>query len=333
MNVYRSRACLALFVYLVCVSFAARDLEASDEQAFQVHYPPDQGLFGGAGIIYVVVELNQPLGLTVRLNGKPLENPKVKDKVHHYAVNLEFGFNQLEVEAAQGAKLLHKETRALFFFSQIAGLGAIPPGFVHKPFHLNGKENPSCVSCHEMEPQQADLAPPSPAVSSCYSCHKRLTQFKQVHGPASVWSCLGCHDQKSAPVRYLTPVPVRDLCYGCHTDQKEYFFSSKYQHGPTSTGMCTICHNPHASDNEYWLKKDPWDLCTTCHTEKASGRHVIAWGPSGNTHPTRGRPDPMKPQRELSCRSCHNPHASNAPKLWNFNVTSWLDLCQTCHKK
>jgi len=333
MNVYPSQLRLAVLVCVLCVSTVPRCVEASDEVLFQVLHPPDKALFGGAGLVDVVIELKQPVDLTVRLNGKPLENPKVKEKFYHYAGQLEFGLNQLEVEVGRGAKSLRKETRDLFFFAQIAGVGAIPPGFTRKSFHLNGSKNQPCVSCHELEPQEADLTPSSPAASSCHLCHKRLTRFKQVHGPASVWSCLGCHDQKSAPARYGTPVPVRDLCYGCHTDQKEYFFSTKYQHGPTSTGMCTICHNPHASDNEYWLKKDPWDLCTTCHMEKASGRHVLAWGPSGNTHPTRGRPDPMKPQREFSCRSCHNPHASNAPKLWNFNVTSYFQLCQTCHNK
>ncbi len=333
MNAYRRHACLALFVYLLCVSLAPRDVEASGEAVFQILHPSDRPLYLGAGIIHVVVELNEPVNLSVRLNGKLVEKPKVKDKFYHYAVQLEFGLNQVEVEAMKAGRSLLKETRDLFFFAQIAGLGAIPPGFAPRPFHLSGKKNERCASCHELEPQKADGAPASPGASSCHACHQGLTQFKQVHGPASVWNCLICHDQKSSPARYATPVPVRDLCYGCHTDQKEYFFSSKYQHGPTSTGMCTICHNPHASDNEYWLKKDPWDLCTTCHTEKASGRHVIAWGPSGNTHPTRGRPDPMKPQREFSCRSCHNPHASNAPKLWNFNVTSWLELCQTCHNK
>jgi predicted CXXCH cytochrome family protein len=154
-----------------------------------------------------------------------------------------------------------------------------------------------------------------------------------VHGPAALWNCLKCHDAQSVPARYATPVPVRDLCFGCHTDLKDYFFSTPYQHGPTATGMCTICHNPHGTNNEFWLKKEPWDLCTTCHAEKASGRHVIAWGPSGQTHPTRGRPDPMKPEREFSCRSCHNPHASNMPKLWNYNVKSYFELCQVCHNK
>jgi predicted CXXCH cytochrome family protein len=156
---------------------------------------------------------------------------------------------------------------------------------------------------------------------------------REVHGPVAVWGCLVCHDPKAKPSPYATPVRVLDLCYGCHTDQRDYFFSAKYQHGPTSTGRCTICHNPHGSPNPYWLKRVPWDLCTSCHFEKATGRHVIAWGPGGDTHPTRGRPDPMRPERELACNSCHNPHAANSQYLWNFDARQHTELCQTCHRK
>jgi predicted CXXCH cytochrome family protein len=271
--------------------------------------------------------------LSVRLNGRPIES-KSSDKIQHYVLRLEFGVNTIEVEALAGERVLAHERRELFFFSPIAGeKKEIPDGFASRPFHEAGKNAIKCAGCHILEPQKSDVSPASPSASSCSSCHRGLLQFRQVHGPASLWNCLACHDAKSAPGKYATPVPVRDLCYGCHTDQKSYFFSAKYQHGPTATGMCTICHNPHASNNEFWLKKPPWELCTTCHAEKASGRHILAWGPTGDTHPTRGRPDPMKPEREFSCRSCHNPHASNAPKLWNFDVTETYQLCWTCHQK
>lgn len=307
---------------------------ALDERPYNILYPINRSLYGGAGVTHIVIELNQATAtLTVRLNGTLLENPKVKDKFHHYQAGLMFGLNRLEVEVSSGAKTLGRETRELFFFSPLAKIDEVPSDFARAPFHTNGRTPEQCASCHTLEPQKGDAAPAKPAASSCYSCHQGLVQFKQVHGPAALWNCLRCHDPDSRPARYATPVPVLNLCWGCHADQKEYFLSSPYQHGPTATGMCTICHNPHASDNEFWLKKQPWDLCTTCHAEKASGRHVIAWGPSGQTHPTRGRPDPKKPDREFSCRSCHNPHASNMPKLWNYNVKSYFDLCQVCHNK
>ena len=324
---------LRLFSVLLWLFALRGDGQTANSPALTLLYPADQSVYIGAGLTHLVFELNRPVKITIRLNGKPAGEAKVAEKIYHYPLRLQFGLNRIEIEAMEGEKSLGQEKLQLFFFSPLAEEKEIPQGFAARPFHRAGETKEKCLACHVLEPQKADLAPSTPKNSSCYTCHQGLTRFRQVHGPASLWNCLGCHDAKSSPAKYATPVPVRDLCYGCHTDQRDYFFSSLYQHGPTSTGMCTICHNPHASDNEFWLKKPPWDLCTTCHAEKASGRHIIAWGPSGDSHPTRGRPDPMKPERELSCRSCHNPHASNAPKLWNFDATTAYQLCWTCHKK
>ena len=325
---------ILFFLALICCAFLRGYVTAASAPALTVLYPPDRSVVGGAGFSHLVLESGPSVKVSVRLNGRPVDPSKLIDKVQHYLLRLEFGTNSVDVEALDGERVVAREKRELFFFSPIAGPKQIvPDGFAANPFHRAGPPAEKCAACHVLEPQKSDLSPTSPAASSCYGCHQDLTRVKNVHGPASLWMCLACHNPTSVPAKYATPVPVRDLCYACHIDQKNYFFSSAYQHGPTATGMCTICHNPHGSDNEFWLKKEPWNLCTTCHADKASGRHVIAWGPSGSTHPTRGRPDPMKPEREFSCRSCHNPHASNMPKLWNYNVNSYFELCQTCHNK
>jgi len=322
------------FFALLCCAFLRGHVTAASAPTLAVLYPPDRSVVVGAGFAHLVLEIAPAVKVSVKLNGRPVAPSKLIDKVRHYLLRLDFGTNRVEVEALEGDRVVAREQRELFFFSPISGEQQIlPEGFAANPFHRPGGAPEKCAACHVLESPKGDLSPASSAASSCYSCHQDLTKVKNVHGPASLWMCLACHNPTSAPAKYATPVPVRDLCYACHIDAKDYFFSSPYQHGPTATGMCTICHNPHGSNNEYWLKKPPWELCTTCHTEKASGRHVIAWGPSGNTHPTRGRPDPMKPEREFSCRSCHNPHASNMPKLWNFNVKSYFELCQTCHNK
>jgi predicted CXXCH cytochrome family protein len=307
--------------------------EALEPEPFTLIHPSDQTVVGGAGQIHLVLEANERFKIAVRFNGKPVAEPKIVKQIYHYPLRLQFGLNRIEIEAADGGRITRQEKRDVYFFSQIVKGLEIPRGFKADYFHSAANNRERCAGCHQLDPQINDRSPAAPKESSCYTCHKGLVQFKQVHGPAALWNCLACHDARSSPVRYTTPIPVRNLCYGCHKEQKEYFFSSQYQHGPTATGMCTICHNPHASDFEFWLKKEPWDLCTTCHADKASGRHVLAWGPTGDTHPTRGRPDPMKPEREFSCRSCHNPHASNAPKLWNFNAVTTYQLCWTCHQK
>ncbi|MCL4536836.1 MAG: cytochrome c3 family protein, partial [Nitrospirae bacterium] len=161
----------------------------------------------------------------------------------------------------------------------------------------------------------------------------KITEYGYVHGPAARWDCLSCHDKNSKPVKYVTQKPDRDLCFVCHKEQKEEWTPKKYWHGPTATGKCTICHNPHASNNPFWLRKPTWNLCVTCHEERGSGRHVIAGFVFGSTHPTKGRPDPIRPGKELSCASCHNPHASNSKSLFANDGISPGSLCQMCHKK
>ena len=326
---------MAALRFCACVSWMLFLVAAADASsgAVTILYPPDRAVFAGAGLPHIVLEVSGDVKLSLRLNGKPIENPAIKDRFYHYLLRLDFGRNEIELEATGDKGAVVREKRALFFFSPIAKDKEIPDGFARAPFHQSGKTPGVCAGCHLLEAQPGDRAPVEPSRSTCFVCHKSLTGFKNVHGPASRWDCLACHDMNSTPVKYATPTPVRELCFRCHTDLKNYYYSANYQHGPTATGMCTICHSPHATDNEFWLKKPPWDLCTTCHTEKASGRHILAWGPTGNTHPTRGRPDPMKPEREFSCRSCHNPHASNSPKMWNFDARETYDLCWTCHRK
>jgi predicted CXXCH cytochrome family protein len=300
------------------------------------HHPPDNMIVRGGGGLHAVLELRgeDPESLRMRLNGGPvsLVQPSVrtsKGTFVHYYVQLEAGPNTLEAIWGDG-----RETREAFFVISWGKARIAPRDFTPLVFHQAGEPEKRCGSCHDFQPKPLDAAPPSPEQSTCYACHFRLTDFKEVHGPASRWACTFCHNPDSTPARYATPQPnVSELCFRCHNTLREYFYKGPYQHGPTATGRCTICHNPHASDNPFWLKRPPWYLCTSCHTEKASGRHVIAWGPSGDTHPTRGKPDPMRPHMELACNSCHNPHAAPSPKLWNFNVTNVFDLCQTCHHK
>lgn len=309
------------------------------EPAETILYPPDKSVMIGGGYLYLVAEVKEyaPQRWRIALNDDPVQPSKVVDSIEdkkakmvHYGFQLRFGRNTISIvrEGAKGQDSQSK--REVFFYSVLGDDKIIPPGFARLPLHQTGRDK-KCRGCHQMDPQKSDVLPPKPEASSCYPCHKQITAFQQVHGPASLWACTQCHDPRSTPARYEVPPIVRDLCYRCHQDAKEYFFKNKYQHGPTSTGMCTICHNPHGTNNPFWLKKSPWYLCTTCHFEKATGRHVIAWGPSGQTHPMRGKPDPTRPQMEFACNSCHNPHAAPGAKLWNFDAEGRSALCPNCH--
>ena len=324
---------------LVLMLAAAWTAAAAEGPGIRVHVPAADSIVSGGGSIHVIVEIGAgvaPSAVRARLNGTDLgpgaHQPRpAGGGVLHWSAQLAPGQNVVEVESSPPGKPAVREARALYYTAPILSASEPPKGFKRVPFH-QARAEAMCRECHRTQAEPGDIGPASPEQSTCYSCHARLTKVKEVHGPAALWACTKCHDPAAAPQRYATPDPVMPLCFSCHEEQKDRFYGSRYQHGPTATGRCTICHNPHGTDNQFFIKKAAWNLCTTCHFEKADGRHVISWGPSGQGHPTRGKRDPNRPTRELSCASCHNPHAAPAPKLWNFGAVSWLGLCRNCHR-
>ena len=218
-----------------------------------------------------------------------------------------------------------------------------PRSFKKVQFHI--EDHIQCKECHVLESGAQDrksIRPGSDSPgaangnkaltvsSTCSSCHNNITLSPYVHGPASVWSCLSCHD-KDAAITYSVRQPVKDVCYECHIEQKKEWNSKKYIHGPVNVGKCTICHSPHSSDNAFNLFKSTWDLCVNCHAEKGTGLHVLGDAIFEKGHPTKGRKDPVRIGKELTCASCHNPHASNFPHLWAFEVDDLFELCKKCH--
>lgn len=303
-----------------------------------IHYPPDGLVVTGGGMIHVVVEAKEPPGMEARWNGTVMPLGVMArrasgETVVHVPVRLEPGANTIQITLNADRVSSARVSRNIFFLSQIGGQPDPPPGFRRQPFHQGTARETACGGCHEMRARPEDTGPATPERSTCFSCHRRIAIGQEVHGPAALWVCTRCHDPDGSPARYATPDPVMPLCFSCHAEQKERLDRSRHQHGPAATGLCTICHDPHATEHRFFLKRAAWDLCTTCHAEKASGRHVVAWGPLGQTHPTRGRPDPSSPGREISCASCHNPHAAASAKLWNFGATFYLDLCRNCHAR
>jgi predicted CXXCH cytochrome family protein len=85
-------------------------------------------------------------------------------------------------------------------------------------------------------------------------------------------------------------------------------------HPPSES--CDSCHesvatpHPQKGSKTFKLTQEPPELCTSCHD---------AFGKKSDVHP---------PVKDGMCTTCHDPHASNEPKLL---VQPMKDLCTSCH--
>jgi predicted CXXCH cytochrome family protein len=310
-----------------------------------VHYPPNKIVkeYGLLTISLSVPEDFEGDEIRADVNGKEKIIVISERNFRCFAVPLDPGFNKIKISAIEDGRPVDSITMDVFRRSDLISEYRIsPPDYKKDYFHSKARQ--LCSMCHILEPNEADKKPVDLATfssiydenradnitSTCYSCHKSIMSYPYVHGPASVWSCLSCHDSESTP-RYSVAKPDTEMCYKCHIEQKSEWSSRKYIHGPVNIGKCTICHSPHASENPFNLFKSTWNLCVNCHFEKGSGTHVLGGSLFKEGHPTRDREDPVRIGKELTCASCHNPHASNYPHLWAFEVDTVEDLCQKCH--
>lgn len=207
-----------------------------------------------------------------------------------------------------------------------------PEKYVEESFHTPVNEQ-FCSSCHKMEVNETPgIAFENPSDSNCFQCHQKLTTRKYGHAPAINWLCTSCHEVKKElnDAKFTLPSRIGKTCLKCHDKESQKWEAKRFHHMPVDSERCTRCHNPHSSENKFYLKAKPWDICTSCHLDKREGKHVINTFGNKN-HPTRGKPDPSRPGKEIECISCHNPHASDSVSL--IDAKSPMSICVKCHKK
>lgn len=319
-----------LFLILVITSIAG-----GNPDRFSIIRPVDYSMVEGE-LSPIVIKLDGGVdAVIIAVNKDEVFNiPGIKGKEYICkTVKLNFGHNEIVVSALESGRVLESRKITVFYREDISNeFRLVPPEFQKKPFHTEDNEK-ACLSCHEMKTSGKDLKLQKLNDFICYPCHKKITESGYVHVPVARWDCMSCHEQNSKPLKYIIRQPEKDLCFVCHKDKKKELTLKKYLHGPIVAGKCSICHNPHVSRNILRLKKSPWDLCITCHEDRASGSHVVAGFVFGSSHPTKGRPDPSRPGKELSCASCHTPHAGNSREQLVNDTISPDSLCRMCHKK
>ncbi len=332
---------------LIAISGSAKE----PLESFKILQPADKSRYVGERATFVI-EANTNLvdTIVIRQDNNKTTTLKILPNKNTYCktINLHISKNEIMIDSYdKEGKLLDKHTREFYFVSELfeSADEYEVDEYEVRYFHTQEQEN-QCKSCHKMDsniPTDGE-AFQDVSLTTCYSCHKGMTNTSNTHAPVSNWLCTECHTGQygefnmgyEGKSKYLAPNPIGETCTSCHEDV-ELWRTSKYKHGPIGDGRCERCHNPHGSNHEFFLRKSIWDLCVTCHEDKADGKHVISSigfrASIAEGHPTKNRKDPARQGRELTCSSCHNPHGSQGTKLLRMKGSMPFGVCQRCHKK
>lgn len=217
---------------------------------------------------------------------------------------------------------------------------------VHKVVQTEG-----CVSCHM--PHGSDL--PNLLKESgdkfCFTCHpdieEKYNKSRSKHAGAYLdKQCGACHQPHYSPYGKLLNTKQLDLCLSCHSDKNPVRSKSPkniaaeldktFVHEPVAKGDCTGCHDPHGSkylklltgpypDTFYApYDQDLYDLCFSCHdkellTNPTTNMATSFRNGTANLHNLHA----SIPRKGRTCQTCHQPHASDGPKLINQTGSSF----------
>lgn len=312
----------------------------SSAQALELIYPADKTVVVRSDFLIIKGGDKPPIEeLTIAINDV-ISDPLDISAEEYKAAFADFlileptwtvGKNTVIIKGIAGGKVVATATAEIFYNRLEDPVAIIPKGF--QPFVLHVPEKEAlCAPCHNMYPTDAELKRSTAEDNPCASCHARMFEQKFVHGPEGAFQCSDCHESKSKPQRWQVTKEDLILCGECHIDKIDEFRKNPFVHGPVAVGDCIVCHDPHASAQPAQLVTATNTLCLGCHQGVAGKPHVTR-GVSGKEHPLDKVTDPLRPERKLSCASCHNPHGGATASLFQGGKKSPMSLCQLCHKK
>jgi predicted CXXCH cytochrome family protein len=189
---------------------------------------------------------------------------------------------------------------------------------------------------------------------TCLTCHPEKKQGKFVHSAVGM-GCENCHRATSEKDKTTINLVATggELCAMCHEAAKDPVL-----HGPYKKGQCLICHDPHCSDFKAQTRAAGDSLCLACHMPKETQGETVSLfgsqriskadfdaipkieldptlrlGHPRATHPVTEVANPLRAEKEMSCLSCHAPHASAQKNLIVSAKGARNGACLTCHGK
>jgi predicted CXXCH cytochrome family protein len=212
-----------------------------------------------------------------------------------------------------------------------------PTLFAKNPWQHSPAISQQCLTCHQQSVNNYPMKigfREGRIDETCLTCHtakKDLKSRQHIHG-AMIGGCTLCHNPHGSKHRYLLWAEGSLwLCITCH-DDKQNLLDNKdpvpYVHGIIFGKGCIACHDPHASDEEFMLLKRVNNLCVSCHPALAG----IQRGHPVANHPVSGASERRRPNRELTCVSCHDPHGSSN-QFMLFESKLGGRVCRVCHRR
>ncbi|MGI9104277.1 MAG: cytochrome c3 family protein [Terriglobales bacterium] len=233
--------------------------------------------------------------------------------------------------------------------------------FVHMPF-----AEKQCETCHQPAKGGKVVLTAASPKELCVTCHadkaEQIEKAKVQH-PGAQGDCTDCHNPHAGKTPgFVRPDPV-SACLTCHAEQAE-MQKKKVLHQPAFQQGCATCHEPHGGDRPKLLRAEGNGLCLQCHLENAktgklaSERLVTIFDGKvrlpenyfdkvhqfpikyGRGHPTARHPvaslmdpaDVTKVRTEISCMTCHQPHAGAAKAMLIGDLKPGMQFCRNCHK-
>jgi predicted CXXCH cytochrome family protein len=216
---------------------------------------------------------------------------------------------------------------------------------LEKSKHIHSPVEDGCDECHRPHGSAVEslLKSKSPGVSTlCLECHEEIADSMKSsvkHAPMTKdKECSNCHDPHASNFHPILKKAPMHLCLSCHdrtynkdgvviTNIAKLLDENPDHHGPIQKKDCSKCHSSHGSDTFRLLKGsypskfyapfsfENFGLCFDCHekdtflTEQTKKLTEFRNGEQ-NLHFLHVN----REEKGRTCRTCHETHASQAPK-------------------